>query len=277
MGMAKWVLDMGPPVRGWCGRVWAKDIMTIKAGLASLSLLGPLGASFAFFTASSETKRKRVKAMVDGAPAMTAGRNGALSAAVRCRRGESAYGDHILATLMGYKAGTFEDIVDAYLAYGVMSRYNSQRTSETMGSKDDSEEQFTLNTDYSPPATCDLGTQQLMARLAAEEEIGDLRADGANDGKKQARKRKLISVVDSEEESDVEITPPTRSSKPRSQTTYGTATRKPMLQSTLDGGSGSSARACSEKNVPLKAIREERYWVGAMDDLCYACLSLTSL
>ncbi|KAL0836040.1 hypothetical protein Bca101_087929 [Brassica carinata] len=32
--------------------------------------------------------------------------------------------------LMGYKAGTFEDIVDAYLAYGVMSRYNSQRTSE---------------------------------------------------------------------------------------------------------------------------------------------------
>ncbi|KAL0689462.1 hypothetical protein Bca4012_089140 [Brassica carinata] len=31
---------------------------------------------------------------------------------------------------MGYKAGTFEDIVDAYLAYGVMSRYNSQRTSE---------------------------------------------------------------------------------------------------------------------------------------------------
>ncbi|WZZ82894.1 hypothetical protein YC2023_103466 [Brassica napus] len=78
---------------------------------------------------------------------------------------------------MGNKAGIFEDIVDAFLAYGVISRYNSQRTSE--------------------------------------EEIGDLRADGANDGKKQARKRKLISVVDSEEESDVEITPPTRSSKPR--------------------------------------------------------------
>ncbi|KAF3569368.1 hypothetical protein DY000_02012086 [Brassica cretica] len=98
-----------------------------------------------------------------------------------------------------------------------------------MGSRDDSEEHFTLNTDYSPLATCDLGTQQLMARLAAEEEIGDLRADGANDGKKQARKRKLISVVDSEEESDVEITPPTRSSKPRRQTTYGTATQKPIL------------------------------------------------
>ncbi|KAF2559655.1 hypothetical protein F2Q68_00013212 [Brassica cretica] len=123
-----------------------------------------------------------------------------------------------------------------------------------MGSRDDSEEQFTLNTDYSPPATCDLWTQQLMAKLPAEEEIDDLRADGANDGKKQARKRKLISLVDSEEESDIEIIPPTRSSKPRRQTTYGTATRKPMLQSTLDGGCGSSARACSQKNVPLKAV-----------------------
>ena len=98
-----------------------------------------------------------------------------------------------------------------------------------MGSRDHSEEQFTLNTDYSPPATRDLETQQLIARLATEEEIRDLRADGANDGKKQARKRKLISLVDSEEESDVEITPPTRSSKPRRQTTYGTAKRKPML------------------------------------------------
>ena len=123
-----------------------------------------------------------------------------------------------------------------------------------MGSRDDSEEQFTLNTDYSAPATCDLGTQQLMARLAAEDEIGDLRADGASDGKKQARKRKLISLVDSEEESDVEITPPTRSSKPRRQTTFGTSTWKPMLQSTLDAGSGSSARACRQKNVPLKAV-----------------------
>ncbi|KAF3492629.1 hypothetical protein DY000_02055885 [Brassica cretica] len=123
-----------------------------------------------------------------------------------------------------------------------------------MGSRDDSKEQFTLNTDYSPPAICDLGTQQLMARLAAEDEIGDLRADGANDGKKQVRKRKLICLVDSEEESDVEITPPTRSSKPRRQTTYGTATRKPMLQSTLDGGSGSSARASSQMKVPMKAV-----------------------
>ncbi|KAF3527688.1 hypothetical protein DY000_02040803 [Brassica cretica] len=93
-----------------------------------------------------------------------------------------------------------------------------------MGSRDDSEEQFTLDTNYSPPATYDLGTQQLMARLVAEEEIGDLRADGVNDGKKQARKRKLIT------------------------------TRKPMLQSTLDGGSGSSARACSQKNVSLKVV-----------------------
>ncbi|XP_013624505.1 PREDICTED: zinc finger BED domain-containing protein RICESLEEPER 2-like [Brassica oleracea var. oleracea] len=127
-----------------------------------------------------------------------------------------------------------------------------------MGSRDDLEEQFTLNTDYLPPGTCDLGTQQLIARLAAEHEIGDLRANGANDGKKQARKRKLISLVDSEEESDVEITLPTRSSKPRRQTTFGTSTRKPMLQSTLDAGSGSSARACRQKNVPLKASQKKK-------------------
>ncbi|CAH8360656.1 unnamed protein product [Eruca vesicaria subsp. sativa] len=120
-----------------------------------------------------------------------------------------------------------------------------------MGSRDDSEEQFTLDTNYSPPATCDLETQQLIARLAAEDEIGDLRADGVNDGKKQASKRKLISLVDSEEDSDVEITPPTRSSQPRRKTTFGTATRKPMLQSTLDRGSGSSApaRACTRRSI----------------------------
>ncbi|KAH0868064.1 hypothetical protein HID58_075086 [Brassica napus] len=131
---------------------------------------------------------------------------------------------------------------------------------QTMGSsREASEEQFTLNTDYSPPATCDLGTQQLIARLSAEEERNDLRADGVNDRNKQARKRMKIMLVDSEEESDVEITPPTRSSKPHRQTTFGTATRKPMLQSTLDGGSGSFARARSQKKAPLKAvIRGER-------------------
>ncbi|KAH0877179.1 hypothetical protein HID58_064573 [Brassica napus] len=121
-------------------------------------------------------------------------------------------------------------------------------------SREDSEEQFTLNTDYSPPATCDLGTQQLIARLAAEEERNNLRADDVNDGNKQAQKTKKIMLVDSEEESDVEITPPTRSSKPHRQTTFGTATRKPMLQSTLDGGSGSSARAHSQKKAPLKVV-----------------------
>ncbi|KAH0940535.1 hypothetical protein HID58_000172, partial [Brassica napus] len=132
-------------------------------------------------------------------------------------------------------------------------------------SRDDSEEQFSLNTDYSPPATCDLGTQQLIARLAAEEEMNDLRADEADDGKKQARKRKLISLVDSEEESDVEITPPTQSTKPRRQTTYGTAKRKPMLQSTLDGGSGSSARARKRRLCYLSPSHGQHVTILSID------------
>ena len=53
-----------------------------------------------------------------------------------------------------------------------------------MGSRSDPEEQFTLDTNYSPLNTTDFETQQVMARLAAIDEIDDQR-DGGNDGKKQ--------------------------------------------------------------------------------------------
>ena len=123
-----------------------------------------------------------------------------------------------------------------------------------MISRSDSEELFTLDTNYVPPDTTDFETQQVMARLAAIDENDDQR-DGGDDGNKQGRKRKLISLVESEEDSDVEITPTTQTRKPPRKTSFGTASQKPMYHSTLDGGSGSSAHACSQKKtVPLESV-----------------------
>ncbi|KAF2560881.1 hypothetical protein F2Q70_00017773 [Brassica cretica] len=95
-----------------------------------------------------------------------------------------------------------------------------------------------------------------MARLAAADEIASQVADeGVNAGEKQRSKRKLISLVDSEEDSDVEITPTTQTTKPRRQTSFGTASHKPMIQSTLEVGSGSSKQACSQKKyVPVQSV-----------------------
>ncbi|XP_013607798.1 PREDICTED: zinc finger BED domain-containing protein RICESLEEPER 1-like [Brassica oleracea var. oleracea] len=123
-----------------------------------------------------------------------------------------------------------------------------------MGSRSDSEEQFTLDTNHVPPDTTDFETQHVMARLAAIDENDDQR-DGGDEGNKQGRKRKLLSLVDSEEDVDVEITPTTQPRKPHRKTSFGTASQKPMYQSTLDGGSGSSEQASSQKkNVPLKYV-----------------------
>ncbi|KAL0655160.1 hypothetical protein Bca4012_075744 [Brassica carinata] len=104
-----------------------------------------------------------------------------------------------------------------------------------MGSRGDSDDQFTFDTSYTPPNTLDFETQQVMAKLAAVDEIVSQVADeGVNAGEKQRSKRKLISLVDSEEDSDVEITPTTQTTKPRKQTSFGTASQKPMIQSTLN-------------------------------------------
>ncbi|KAH0904253.1 hypothetical protein HID58_043756, partial [Brassica napus] len=106
------------------------------------------------------------------------------------------------------------------------------------------------------PNTLDFETQQVMARLGAVEEIASQVADEVvNAGEKQSSKRRLISLDDSEEDSDVEITPTTQTTKPRRPTSFGTASQKPMIQSTLDLGSGSSKQACSQKKyVPVKSV-----------------------
>ncbi|KAH0938991.1 hypothetical protein HID58_006452 [Brassica napus] len=102
-----------------------------------------------------------------------------------------------------------------------------------MGSRGDSDDQFTFDSSYTPPNTLDFETQQVMARLGAAEEIASQVGDEVvNAGEKQSSKRKLISLVDSEEDSD-----------------------KPMIQSTLQVGNGSSKQVCSQKKyVPVKSV-----------------------
>ncbi|KAL0707483.1 hypothetical protein Bca4012_073909 [Brassica carinata] len=125
-----------------------------------------------------------------------------------------------------------------------------------MGSRGESDDQFTFDSSYTPPNTLDFETQQVMARLGALEEIASQVADEVVDAvEKQSSKKKLISLDDSEEDSDVEITPTTQTTKPRRPTSFGTASQKPMIQSTLDLGSGSSKQACSQKKyVPMKSV-----------------------
>ncbi|KAJ4877730.1 zinc finger BED domain-containing protein RICESLEEPER 2-like [Raphanus sativus] len=129
-----------------------------------------------------------------------------------------------------------------------------------MASNSDSEEQFTCDTDYSPPKTLDFASQGTLAALAAVEEITDQRiepgvTDFASGGKKRGSKRKVISLNDDSDDSDVEITPQPQRSNLRRQSSFGTATGKPMMQSTIDGGIGSSSQTCrKEKYVPLKAV-----------------------
>ena len=124
------------------------------------------------------------------------------------------------------------------------------RGESDMGSRGESDEQFMLDPEYSPANIVDLETHEVIASLAAAEEFADQIAEGGESGvvrKKQGSKRKLISLTDDTDDSDVEITPPTGPAptpKPRRKTTYGTASRKPMFQSTLDGGIGSSSHAC---------------------------------
>ncbi|KAH0911605.1 hypothetical protein HID58_034926 [Brassica napus] len=120
-----------------------------------------------------------------------------------------------------------------------------------MGSRSQSEDQSTFDPNYSPPNTVDFATQEVLAALAAEAEVGDHIASqeaGVThaDGKQKGSRKRLISLVDDTDDSDVEISQPTQKTKPRRQTSFGTATGKPMLQSTIDGGVGSSAQVCSK-------------------------------
>ncbi|KAF2600171.1 hypothetical protein F2Q68_00011741 [Brassica cretica] len=129
-----------------------------------------------------------------------------------------------------------------------------------MGSRSESKDQSTFDPHYSPPNTVDFATQEVLATLAAADEVADQIASqeaGVTraDGKQQGSKKRLISLVDDTDDSDVEISQPTQKTKPRRQTSFRTATGKPMLQSTIDGGVGSSAQACSKgKSVPMKSV-----------------------
>ncbi|XP_056850660.1 zinc finger BED domain-containing protein RICESLEEPER 2-like [Raphanus sativus] len=129
-----------------------------------------------------------------------------------------------------------------------------------MGSRSDSEEQFTMDTNYTPPSTLDFASQATLDALAALEGSSDPRGEGgvtsdAIGAKTQASKRKVMSLDDETDDSDVEITPPPQTNMPHRKSRFGTATGKPMLQSTIDGGIGSSSQACRKKKpVPVKSV-----------------------
>ncbi|KAG2283489.1 hypothetical protein Bca52824_054709 [Brassica carinata] len=121
-----------------------------------------------------------------------------------------------------------------------------------MGSRSQSEDQSTFDPNYTPPNTVDFTTQEVLATLAAAAEAGDQIASqeaGVTraDGKQQGSRKRLISLVDDTDDSDVEISQPTQKTKPRRQTSFGTATGKSMLQSTID--EQSPPKVTSEANT----------------------------
>ncbi|CAF1885820.1 unnamed protein product [Brassica napus] len=92
-----------------------------------------------------------------------------------------------------------------------------------MGSRSQSEDQSTFDPNYTPPNTVDFATQEVLATLAAAAEAGDQIASqeaGVTraDGKQQGSRKRLISLVDDTDDSDVEISQPTQKTKPRRQT-----------------------------------------------------------
>ncbi|KAH0882022.1 LOW QUALITY PROTEIN: hypothetical protein HID58_058118 [Brassica napus] len=128
--------------------------------------------------------------------------------------------------------------------HGVKKKTQNLRARETMGSRSESEDQSTFDPHYSPPNTVDFATQEVADQITSQE-AGVTRADG----KQQGSRKRLISLVDDTDDSDVEISQPTQKTKPCRHTSFGTATRKPMLQSTIDGGVGSKG-----KSVPMKSV-----------------------
>ncbi|KAF2593972.1 hypothetical protein F2Q70_00043862 [Brassica cretica] len=99
---------------------------------------------------------------------------------------------------------------------------------------------------------CDFDTQGLIAALNATADAEVV----CDDGKKQERKRRLIEVDDDEVDTDVEITfPPTQSSQPGKQTSTGSGSvsnsKKPMIQSSIYGGIGSSSKVRQGKKKRL--------------------------
>ncbi|WZZ82063.1 hypothetical protein YC2023_102635 [Brassica napus] len=111
---------------------------------------------------------------------------------------------------------------------------------------------------FTPLNTMDLESQRVLGVILAADEADDGSSDGAK--KKQRKKRRLSEAADDEDDSDVEITPPpTQATTLRKQATCGTVralkSKKPMLQSTLDGGIGSSSSPkASKRKTKTKSI-----------------------
>ncbi|CAG7864194.1 unnamed protein product, partial [Brassica rapa] len=123
---------------------------------------------------------------------------------------------------------------------------------EATGNDHESRYQLTFDTHYSPPNTVDFGTHEGLGTLAAADEFADQILEGGvtrDDGNKQGNIKRIISLVDDTDDSDVEITQPTQKTKPRRQTIFRIATRNPMLKSTIDGGVGSSVQACTRGTI----------------------------
>ncbi|CAN6975906.1 unnamed protein product, partial [Brassica rapa subsp. trilocularis] len=111
---------------------------------------------------------------------------------------------------------------------------------------------------FTPLNTMDFESQRVLGVILAADEADDGSSDGAK--KKQRKKRRLIQADDDEDDSDVEITPPPiQATTLRKQATCGTVralkSKKPMLQSTLDGGIGSSSSPkASKRKTKTKSI-----------------------
>ncbi|KAF3609198.1 hypothetical protein DY000_02048491 [Brassica cretica] len=138
------------------------------------------------------------------------------------------------------------------------------RGESDMGSRGESDEQFMLDPEYSPANIVDLETHEVIASLAAAEEFADQIAEGGESGvvrKKQGSKRKLISLTDDTDDSDVEITPPTGPAptpKPRRKTTYGTASRKPIRKPVHDLQKKNAASIQLQKKAPKSQKKKEK-------------------
>ncbi|CAN6882258.1 unnamed protein product, partial [Brassica oleracea] len=84
---------------------------------------------------------------------------------------------------------------------------------EAAGNDRESRYQLTFDPNYSPPNTVDFGTHEVLGSLAAADEFVDQILEGGvtrDDGKKEGRRKRIISLVDDTDDSDVEITQPTQ-------------------------------------------------------------------
>ncbi|KAG2270027.1 hypothetical protein Bca52824_064582 [Brassica carinata] len=94
-----------------------------------------------------------------------------------------------------------------------MPQVSKEAAGNDRESRSESEDQLTFDPNYSPPNTVDFGTHEVLGSLAAADEFVDQILEGGvtrDDGKKEGRRKRIISLVDDTDDSDVEITQPTQ-------------------------------------------------------------------